>query len=208
MAVHMSCPGLSSAPRLFAKLSKPVWSHLRIKGHVNSAFIDDSFLGDCLSACRKNVMDSIHVVRSSGFVIHPMKPVFDPVQILPCLGFVLNSIAMTVTISPERASKLHEAACLIRDSELVAIQLITELVGRLVSSFPGVELGPLLHGLLDNEKSAALKTSHGNFDATMTVSQNAKSDIEWWSDNIEHTANTIQRGKPCLVLYSGASNLG
>ena len=201
--------GLSSAPCLFVKLSKPVWSHLRKMGHMNSAFIDDSFLvGDSLSDCRRNVMDSAHVVRSSGFVIHPTKSVFDPVQILPYLGFVLNSIDMTVTISPERASKLHAAACLVRDSERVAIRRVAELVGMMVSSFPEVELGPLFYRLLDNEKSAALKTNHGNFDATMTVSQNAKSDIDWWIENVEYTANPIQRGKPCLVLQSDASNLG
>lgn len=36
--------GLSPAPRLFTKLTKPVYSHLRKKGHLNTAFIDDSFL--------------------------------------------------------------------------------------------------------------------------------------------------------------------
>ena len=36
--------GLSCAPRVFTKLLKPVYSHLRLKGHVSSGYLDDSFL--------------------------------------------------------------------------------------------------------------------------------------------------------------------
>ena len=34
--------GLSCAPRVFTKLLKPVYSHLRLKGHVSSGYLDDS----------------------------------------------------------------------------------------------------------------------------------------------------------------------
>ena len=36
--------GLSSAPRYFTKLLKPVYSTLRQKGHLNAGYIDDSYL--------------------------------------------------------------------------------------------------------------------------------------------------------------------
>ena len=38
--------GLSSAPRLFTKLLKPVFSYLRRKGHISSGCLDDSLLMD------------------------------------------------------------------------------------------------------------------------------------------------------------------
>lgn len=36
--------GISSAPRIFTKLLKPVYSSLRVLGHVNVGYIDDSLL--------------------------------------------------------------------------------------------------------------------------------------------------------------------
>jgi hypothetical protein len=40
-----ACPnGLASAPRLFTKLLKPAYSHLRSQGLVSVAYIDDYYL--------------------------------------------------------------------------------------------------------------------------------------------------------------------
>lgn len=47
--------GVSSAPRLFAKLMKPVYSTLRQYGHKNIGYIDDSLLlGDTFNECSIN----------------------------------------------------------------------------------------------------------------------------------------------------------
>ncbi|PFX18965.1 Gag-Pol polyprotein [Stylophora pistillata] len=48
--------GLACAPRLFTKLLKPAYEHLRQKGMISSAYIDDSYLqGDTFEDCKKNV---------------------------------------------------------------------------------------------------------------------------------------------------------
>ena len=36
--------GLSNCPRYFTKLLKPVYAHLRSKGYLSTAFIDDCYL--------------------------------------------------------------------------------------------------------------------------------------------------------------------
>ncbi|CAG2205296.1 unnamed protein product [Mytilus edulis] len=47
--------GISSAPRIFTKLLKPVYSSLRVLGHVNVGYIDDSLLlGETIEECNKN----------------------------------------------------------------------------------------------------------------------------------------------------------
>lgn len=201
--------GLSPAPRVFTKLTKPIYSHLRKMGHVNSAFIDDSFLmEDTVSDTRRNVMDTMEVVRSAGFVIHPRKSVFEPFQTLVYLGFILNSKDMTVKITPERVSKLRETAIKILNSDRTTIRQVAELVGLMVSSFHGVAHGPLFYRLIDNEKSLALARSRGNFDALMKLSSNSISDIQWWIDNIDNATNSIVRDRPSLTLRADASTVG
>ena len=75
-------------------------------------------------------------------MVHPEKSGFEPAQIITYLGCILNSIDMTVKITVERAIKLREVACRIRDADLVTIRQVAELVGLMVASFPGVAYGP------------------------------------------------------------------
>ena len=92
--------GLASAPRIFTKLLKPVYATLRSMGHLNSGYIDDSYLqGDTSAECHKDVTDTITLFTKLGFHIHPEKSVFIPSQKLTFLGFVLDSIAMTLTLT-------------------------------------------------------------------------------------------------------------
>ena len=47
--------GLASAPRIFTKLMKPVYSTLRSMGQIISGYIDDSYLQEnSVAACSSN----------------------------------------------------------------------------------------------------------------------------------------------------------
>ena len=57
--------GLSSAPRIFTKLMKPVYATLRLKGHISSPYLDDSFLmADTFQDCNKNVQETLSLLQS------------------------------------------------------------------------------------------------------------------------------------------------
>ncbi|PFX15064.1 Polyprotein P3 [Stylophora pistillata] len=59
--------GLSSAPRCFTKLMKPVYSTLRQKGHLNVGYIDDSYLqGRDANECLLNISDTQRLLSSLG----------------------------------------------------------------------------------------------------------------------------------------------
>ena len=64
--------GLSSAPRLFMKLMKPVLSYLRELGHISSGYLDDSFLlGYSFEECQTNTgllyLPTINVLAITWF---------------------------------------------------------------------------------------------------------------------------------------------
>ena len=94
---------LSSAPCIFTKLLKPVYSTLHSKGHLSSGYIDDSYLqGDTVEECQENITDTACLFSWLGFYIHPTKSVFTPSHILTFLGFILNSLEMTVSPTQEK----------------------------------------------------------------------------------------------------------
>ena len=84
---------LSSAPRIFTKLLKPVYSTLHNQGHISMGYIDDSYLqGDIKDECRCNIVSTATLFTELGFYIHPNKSVFMPTQTLTFLGFILDSV--------------------------------------------------------------------------------------------------------------------
>lgn len=89
--------GLSSAPRIFTKLMKPVYSTLRCKGFENVGYIDDTYLkGRTFHDCEVNITNTVKLFRDC-LTLNMAKSVLIPTQCITFLGFVLNSNEMTVS---------------------------------------------------------------------------------------------------------------
>ena len=78
----------------------------------------------------------------------------------------------------------------------------------LVSLFPAVQLGKLYYKQFENEKIMALRRSLGDFDSKIILSQIAKSDLQWWLDNLSISHSPISRGQPDIVIETDASTRG
>ena len=200
--------GLALCPRKFTKLLKPVYCCLRKKGHISSAYIDDSYLqGDGYQDCLANVVDTVKLFDLLGFVIHPDKSVFIPTQVMTFFGFVLDSRNMTVCLAQEKQHKLRSACQKVIQMPSPTIRTVAQLLGLMTSSFPGVMYGPLYYRRLDMEKTRALSQSR-DFDSTMEISSLALQDIKWWIDNIHSSYYVISHGDPQVTLYTDASTTG
>ena len=201
--------GLSCAPRLFTKILKPVYATLRKKGHLNVGYIDDSYLqGDTAHQCQTNVSDTCCLFTRLGFIIHPVKSVLKPVQCLVFLGFVLNSINMTVCLPTEKVLRIKERCSKLLSNASISIQELAEVIGLLVSSFPGVIHGPLFYRNLETDKTMALRQNKGNFQALVSLSQESLAELQWWCYNIDKAAYPIctPNSKIDVTLYTDASN--
>ena len=201
--------GLALCPRKFTKLLKPVFSLLRQQGHISVACIDDSWLmADNFAQCTKNVIDTISLLDKVGFVIHPEKSVLLPTQIITFLGFVLNSILMQVSLTPERAQKLKDACENLLATASPSIRDVAHVLGLMTSSFAGVMYGPLHQKFLEIDKTQALNLHKGNFDKKINLSQEAEMDLKWWVRALPAAYNLINHGDPQVTMTTDASLIG
>ena len=100
--------GYGSAMRIFTKVSKFPFSQLRSKGFISVVFVDDSYLqGNTYNACLHNIENTIELLQNLGFTIHPTKPILTPTQRITFLGFVIDSVHMTLELTEEKKSKIH-----------------------------------------------------------------------------------------------------
>ena len=201
--------GWSSAPRMFTKICKPVYSTLRSMGYVNMGYIDDSFLkGHNYVTCKNNICDTINLMSELGFIVHPKKSVIIPTQIICFLGFILNSILMRVTLPEDKIITIVKECKTLSLKSKCTIRQLARVVGLLVSSFPAVEFGKLHYRILENHKIMALKHNQGEFNALMPITKDMKSELQWWIDNLHAQYREISRPNPSLILSADASDAG
>jgi hypothetical protein len=202
--------GLTSSPRLFTKILKPVFATLRSRyGHCCSGYIDDSiYIEDTVKLSEEATLDAAQLITRLGFVVHPSKSVFEPTQILEFLGFLLNSRTMTVTLTSKKVTKIVAACEHLLKQKSITIRELASLIGTLVSTFPGVELGPLHYRTLEHDKDLALKRSNGNFDSEMSLSPPSIGDLKWWVSFLPNAYRTIDHGTPHITMTTDASQVG
>ena len=127
--------GYCDAMRVFTKLLKPIFSTMREEGFESVIYVDDSFLqGDDFQECLDNILRTLEGLRNLGFVIHPEKSVLYPTQKLTFLGFVVDTVSMTVTLTGEKKNKVYK---------IVGILLSVWCRGSLVTSLHLLKLCPM-----------------------------------------------------------------
>ena len=97
--------------------------------------IDDSFLVEYeYTACKRNVQDTVDTFQKLGFVIHPVKSVFIPTQEIEFLGFLLNSVFMTIRLPPTKAAHVHTTCQNLLLKTEMTIRETAQVIGLIVSS--------------------------------------------------------------------------
>ena len=201
--------GLASAPRIFTKLLKPVYASLRNLGHIVFGYIDDSYLqGDDAKSCKDNVLATHSTFTNLGFLPHEEKSVVEPTQELTLLGFVLNSLTMTISLTPLRAQKLENACSMLLKMDKPSIRTVAQVIGLMVASFPAIPHAQLFYRALERDKTNALQQQKGDFEATMTYSSEAKNDLKWWVKNASTMSKSVLLRSHDLTIQSDASLLG
>ena len=140
--------GLGPASRTFTKILKPVLAHLRSMGLNISTYIDDSFCDlddddeyDFIMLYAAKLLDKL------GFTINIDKSVLPPTRtkIMTSLGFVFNSIDMTVQLTPAKQDCISALAGSLLNNNKPTIQQLAQFIGKLVAAEPGYDYAPLYY---------------------------------------------------------------
>ena len=91
------------------------------------------------------------------------------------------------------------------DAEFITIRVVKSCIGRLASSFTGVQLEPLYYRTVKICKSIALYLAKGDFDAPIALTVKAFSELSWWLDNVQTVPTAIKTPGFGLTAYSDAS---
>jgi len=178
------CFGLSSAPYVFTKVLKPVFSYFRQLGIRCSYYIDDSLtMNKDRTACKDNTITVVATLSSLGFSINNKKSVLVPTQKIVFFGFIIDTILFKVFLTEEKLEKICVKAELLYNASFIVVRSLASFIGLLVNAFNAVLEAPLHYRSLERDKLLGLGEDM-NFDNSVQLSTDSKNDIRWWMENV------------------------
>ena len=174
--------GFAPAVWEFTKVMSPPFKHLRSKGHLSVKYLDDSLLiGETARICLNNVTDTVNLLRSLDFNIHPDKSVFVPTQKITFLGFIIDSVKMTITLTEERKEKIYDnCSSLLQSNKNITVRELAQTIRTLVAAFTSVSRVQRFYRHLENSKVESLRRAYGDFDKKAFISTEVKTELKWW----------------------------
>ena len=128
---------------MFTTVLNPIFARLQSRGHVSTAYIDDSCLQDSSYHLRQhNIEETIQLIDSQGLTVQPHILVFEPIQKNIFLEFLLCSLTMTVQLLPERQQEIIKLCTNILLKRSMTIRNFSKLIGRLVATQQEIEYAP------------------------------------------------------------------
>ena len=111
-------------------------------------------------------------------------------------------------MTPEKVNKVVDMCSKLLTRTSPIIREVSQVLGYIISTFPGVMFGPLYFRNLEAVKSQALKDNKGNFDAPMSLNKEAEMELSWWIEHAPNSYNVVSHGQPDIVLTTDASSTG
>ena len=152
-----------------------------------------------------NVIATVRLFESLGFVINPSKSVLLPSQTIEFLGFILDSTTMSIEITQRKKTKILTLLEAVLNTVWPSIRQVASLLGNLVATSEAVPLARLRYRSLELDKIRALKNAHGNYEGHMQLSPTSRQDLLWWKRTLPTQKGPITVKPVDLVLYSDAS---
>ena len=201
--------GLSSAPRVYTKLLKPIFRWFRQQGFRCSYYIDDSLnMNQDKSICGSNFLTMVDTFQSLGFSINKEKSVFVPSQRIVFFGFILDSVLFKVFLPEEKIEKIIKMAQKLSCKKPVIIRDLASFIGLIINAFHAVLEAQLHYRALERDKVRGLNNCN-DFDQYINLSEESLSELNWWIKNVKvRNGKHIRPPKPSICIQTDASCQG
>jgi hypothetical protein len=102
--------GISIAPFIFSKIMGALVQFARAAGINILFYLDDTLVrGPSYSLAWRDIRAVGELFQLAGFLLHRDKSVAEPTQTITYLGFVICSSTMTISLPPEKETKIRQA---------------------------------------------------------------------------------------------------
>ena len=200
--------GMSSSPRIFSKVLRPVIIYLRSQGIKILSYLDDIFL--CASSRETlilNIKSTLNILVSLGYYPNYEKSCLVPSQSMLHLGFKFDTIAMKISVPEDKIQKSRSSAQSLLATK-PSLRSLSAFIGLTVSLKDAFPLAPCFYRDLQYLQGRYVK-ANVSWDSAVTLDQPSVDNLLWWKDCEDSLppAN-IKSSEPSITLFTDASKVG
>ena len=200
--------GLSSAPRTFAKILRPVVGVLRRLGIRCVIYLDDLFImGQDQEETRWQTWAAIDLLEALGFLVNFKKSVVGPAQVIEYLGFLIDSTRKEIRLPAGKVNQIRKEARQLLTQAQLSARTLAKFTGKLSAAILAIHPAPLHYRSLQALKHRAMRQA--GYDGMIALSRSAQEDLQWWCNNLtESNGRQTQDPLPDLEIETDASLQG
>ena len=201
--------GLSSAPWVFTKTTRPVVAILREIGLRMIIYIDDILvMAETESLLKDHTTAVVYLLENLGFVINYPKSELTPTQEIEFLGFTVNSTKMELRLPGEKIKKIRNEAGKILQPDTVSALALSRLIGKMNAATQAIPMAPLYYRNLQTCLREALQEDQ-SYSSTTTLTVEAREELEWWRDHFSQwNGRSLIAHNSSLTIETDASKKG
>ncbi|KAN0033197.1 hypothetical protein ACTFIV_005208 [Dictyostelium citrinum] len=173
--------GLSTAPRIFTMLLRPVLRMLRELNISVIAYLDDLLIvGSTKEECLSNLNKTMELLVKLGFKLNLEKSVLEPTQSITFLGLQIDSISMQLLVPKEKKKSVIKEIRNFLKLDSCTPRKLAGLKGKLIALKDAVIPFRLYTRRTNKFHCQCLSLSNGDWDQSFVIPQDVKSEISNW----------------------------
>ena len=175
--------GLSSAPRVFTKILRPIVGFFRSKGIRCVIYLDDLLLlAQMKETVKEHAVTVLTILKALRFLINYMKSSLVPQQEVTFLGFEIRSKHMELKLPQDKLVTIQKEVSNMLKQKLVSARSQAHLIGKMSAALLAVRPASFHYCNLQQLKPTALRKR--SYDASIHLTQSARKDLTWWLESL------------------------
>jgi len=202
------CFGLTTAPWVFTKLMKPVLAYLRSVGITCVIYLDDILIiANSATVATKQLLFTKATLRSLGFIISPKSSDY-PSQIQQYLGFIINTVDMTISLPPDKLQTIKDKFAMALTRKTLPVRTWQQLLGYCTSTIPAIKYARFYSRGLQSCLIPAQITRKGPT-VPVPITSYARLDLHYWANlTVLNTTKSIIPDQAVQMLFTDSSDYG
>ena len=185
----------TTAPRTFTKVLQLVVSQLRSMRIGLIIYLDNILILSQWAEAQK--------LESLGFRLNISKCEWEPTQLIEFLGFLVDSLAMKLSLPESRVHQIQEHF----GKRMTTPRQLARLTGMLTASIPAVLQAPLHYRALERLRNRSLRNNW--YDQQVVINVESRQDLLWWIYHFPlHNGKSLATLVADVLITSDASTVG
>ncbi|KAL1919968.1 uncharacterized protein VTP21DRAFT_1114 [Calcarisporiella thermophila] len=177
--------GLTSSPRIFTKVLRPLLAECRKTGIRVTANLDDLLVASpTIEKSREHTQKLINILERHGFLVNWEKSALTPTQEIEHLGFRINTVDMTLRLPRKKVRDISRVAHRLARVGSATPRQMAAFLGAANAACPAIMPGRLFLRSLMMTLTAALK-ANPDWVSPFTISGQGMKELDWWAQEFK-----------------------